>query len=105
MPTWFTRMTDKQEKEYKKKREERLKKLGIKVAEKKKSGSLNQETWKLDKSGYKRKEGMFRKEYKPVKYAGQLRKAKVKRKATKRPKRTVKRKRTTGSFWDKLRSL
>jgi hypothetical protein len=69
MPIFFRDMSDKQEKEFKKTREKRLNKLGIKVTKKKKHVS-GEESWNLDKSGYKRKEGLFKKKYKPVKYGG-----------------------------------
>ncbi len=64
---------EKQRKAFAEARERRLKKLGIKVRKEKKNGSW---IFHLDKSGYKRKEGLFKKREPVVKYkSGSVKKA------------------------------
>lgn len=64
---YFEDLTNKELKKYKRIREKRLYKLGIKVTNKK-NKMKGEEIWTLDKTNYKRKVGLFRSQFIPVSY-------------------------------------
>jgi hypothetical protein len=57
-----------EDEEFKKTRKKRLKKLGIKVTKTRKKAS-GEEVWDIDKSGYKRKQGLFKKKSARISYS------------------------------------
>jgi hypothetical protein len=80
-------IAEKRKKEFVETRERRLKKLGIKIKKEKKNGGW---IFHLDKSRYKRKEGLFKKREPIIRY--------------KTTKKSSKRKKKKG-FWKSLMSL
>lgn len=72
-------MWDSEEEQFKKTRKKRLKKLGIKVTRTKRNKATGEEVWDIDKSGYKRKQGLFKKKSARISY-GKVEKKKTKAK-------------------------
>ena len=72
-----------EDEEFKKTRKKRLKKLGIKVTRTKRNKSTGEEVWDIDKSEYKRKQGLFKRKSARVTY-GKVKQKKSKTKGKKR---------------------
>jgi hypothetical protein len=78
---------DSEDEEFKKTRKRRLKKLGIKVTRTKRNKSTGSEEWEIDKSGYKRKQGLFKRKAKRISYSTS--KSKPKKRGTSNLKRLL----------------
>lgn len=83
-------MWDSEDEQFKKTRKRRLKKLGIKVTRIKRNKATGEETWDIDKSGYKRKQGLFKKKSTRISY-GKVKQKKTKAKRGRKGRSNLKR--------------